>query len=216
MSSNPNDFDYGETLKAKSDQLNADDLIGGPITARITRATKGAMDQPLVLHLEGGHQPWKPCKTMRRLLAAATGSTSTSAVVGRFVTLYRDPTVKWAGKEEGGIRLSHMSGIDRTVRVRLAVSKGKKDTFEVRPLAEPRQEGQATASLDAVLDEAGLTVAHFDAWRRSEDKPPAADLSDDQRAKIAVWLAADASRLDPIRAMADTDTDTEQPEQGEE
>jgi hypothetical protein len=30
------DFDFGETLVAKSDQLNADDLVGGPITVQIT------------------------------------------------------------------------------------------------------------------------------------------------------------------------------------
>ena len=48
-------------IQAKSDQLNADDLIGGPITARITNVrVTGGDQQPVTVELDGGHKPWKP------------------------------------------------------------------------------------------------------------------------------------------------------------
>ena len=57
------DLDFAESLSAKSDQLNADNLAGGPITVQITGARVArSEDQPLSLRLSGGHMPWKPCK----------------------------------------------------------------------------------------------------------------------------------------------------------
>lgn len=196
------EFDYAESLRAKSNQLNADNLLGGAITVQITGAKQGdSEEQPLWLRLSGGHQPWKPCKTMRRLLAAAVGTTQSSALVGRWVTLYRDPTVTWAGNPEGGVRMSHLSGLDRPVEVRLQVSRGKKAPFKVLPLRadEQRQQGAPTADLDAVLADAGLSAAELDAYRLGAGKPPIADLTDDQRAALAVWLAvpANAAKVRP-------------------
>ena len=64
--SNDND-DITPLLAAKSDQLNADDLIAGPITVRVVSARiTGGMEQPVTVELDGGHRPWKPCKTTMR------------------------------------------------------------------------------------------------------------------------------------------------------
>ena len=132
------DFDFGETLTAKSDQLNADDLVGGPITVQITDAKRGdSPEQPLVLRLSGDHRPWKPCKTARRILAACVGSTNTGALIGRWVRLYRDPDVTWAGKAVGGIRVDGMSGIDRPVTIALALNKKAKAEHRITPLKPP-------------------------------------------------------------------------------
>jgi hypothetical protein len=132
--SNDSDFDFGETLVAKSDQLNADDLVGGPITVQITDAKRGdSPEQPLVLRLSGDHRPWKPCKTARRILAACVGSTNTGALIGRWVRLYRDPDVTWAGKAVGGIRVDGMSGIDRPVTIALALNKKSEGRTPHRP-----------------------------------------------------------------------------------
>jgi len=199
MSQQDQDFDFADTLRAKSNQLNADDLVGGPITAQIIGASHGEADQPLVLRLSGGHMPWKPCKTMRRLLAAAAGSTKSSAVVGRWVTLFRDPTVRWAGKEEGGIRMSAISGIDRPVTAHLQVTRGKRQAFTVEPFRQPTQQGAPTADLDRVLADLGITVADLDAYRASLDKPPIATATPEQRAAMASWLGnpANAAKVRP-------------------
>lgn len=98
-----------ETIKTKSDQLNADDLIGGPIDVLITGIKSGNREQPVIIAIEG-HQPFKPCKTVRRLLIKGWGDNGHDWV-GKSMTLYNDPAVKWAGVAIGGIRVSHMSHI---------------------------------------------------------------------------------------------------------
>ena len=55
---------------ATRDQLNADDLIGGPRTITVTRVSKmKEPDQPIAIYFEGdGGKPYKPGKSMRRVL----------------------------------------------------------------------------------------------------------------------------------------------------
>lgn len=120
------DDDVTPFLTAKSDQLNADDLVGGPITVRVISARiTGGTEQPVTVEIDGGHRPWKPCKTTMRVLAALWGS-APSAWVGRTIRLYRDPTVKYGGVEVGGIRISGMSHIDGPKKITLAASKKSK------------------------------------------------------------------------------------------
>ena len=54
--------------------------------------------------------------------------------VGRSLTLYRDPAVKWAGMEVGGIRISHMSHIDTDMVYAATVTKGKRAPIRIKPL----------------------------------------------------------------------------------
>lgn len=134
--------DLTNTIIAKSDQLNSDTLISGPITIKITAvsADTSSSEQPIVIRYEGDNsQPYKPCKSMRRLLVAVWGANG-AEYVGRSVTLYRDPTVKWGGLEVGGIRISHMSHIDKSVTIALTATRGNKKPVTVRPIETPRQE----------------------------------------------------------------------------
>jgi hypothetical protein len=125
------------TIIAKSDQLNADDMVAGPITVEITGvevAPNPNSEQPVILRLSGGFRPWKPCKTMRRVLVRAWGEDG-DVYVKRRLTLFRDDRVKWAGEAVGGIRISHMSDISGTIEISLANSKGKKGTHRITPLS---------------------------------------------------------------------------------
>ena len=72
---------------------------------------------------------------MRRVLAAAWG-TDASQWAGRRLTIYCDPEVRYAGKAVGGLRVSHVSHIDKPVTVALTVTRGKREPFTVQPLAE--------------------------------------------------------------------------------
>lgn len=148
--------DFSDTIIAKSDQLNADDLIGGPITVTLKKPAKVVGDQPMVLHYEGDKgKPFKPCKTMRRAIIMIWGKDGT-VWEGRSMTLYRDPDVLWAGKPEGGIRISHMSHITREIVLPLTVTRGKKAPFTVRPLASGGNESApkpAAAELPALTEE---------------------------------------------------------------
>lgn len=127
--------DMASTIIAKSDQLNADDLLGGPRTITITRvAVKEGGEQPVSIHYEGDEgKPWKPCKSMCRVLVNVWG-VDPQKYVGRALTLYRDPSVKWAGMEVGGIRISHMSDLGSEKQIPLTVTKGSKKMTTVQPL----------------------------------------------------------------------------------
>lgn len=132
--------DMSRYVEAKSDQLNADDLIGAPRTITITRVTGSDGDQPVSIHYEGDRgRPFKPCKTMRRVLLGVWGRNAAD-YVGRSMTLYRDDAVTFGGLNVGGIRISHMSHIDKKTVVVVMKTKGKKAGIEISPLvAEVRQ-----------------------------------------------------------------------------
>ena len=124
-----------EAIIPKSDQLNADDLIAGPMTITITEVNiRSGQEQPVAIHFEGDNgKPYKSCKSMNRVLVTAWGADA-KKYVGRSLTLYRDPTVKWAGMEVGGIRISHMSHIDSPLTMALTMTKQNKRPFTVKPL----------------------------------------------------------------------------------
>jgi hypothetical protein len=198
-------MDLTKYTQAKSDQLNADDLHGGPIVVRITAVReRGTPDQPVEIAIEG-HRPWRPCKASLRVLVAAWGADG-RAYVGRWVRLYRDPTAKWGGVEVGGIRIAAMSDIPRPLRLAIAESKQKRITVAIDVLTPPA--ASAAPDLATVLTGAGLTLQDLDAWRAGQNKPPAADLNDAQRAQLAGWLMADPARLEALRPVEPTPEDT--------
>ena len=125
------------SIEAKSDQLNADDLLAGPRTFTVEKVTAGSVEQPVEIHLvEFPGRPFKPSKTVRRILVAAWGAEAAN-YVGRRMTLYRDASVKFGGMDVGGIRVSHLSHIDRRMQLALTVTRGKRAPFVVEPLPEP-------------------------------------------------------------------------------
>lgn len=134
-------MDITETTAPKSDQQNFDDYVGGPKTVTITAVKAGSAEQPVEIHLtEFPGRPYKPSKSMRRVLVASWGSEA-SAYVGRRMTLYGDPTVKFGGIEVGGIKISHLSDIDKPLTLALTVKRGSRAPFVVQPLpTEPTKD----------------------------------------------------------------------------
>ena len=130
-------MDVSETTTPRSDQQNFDDYIGGPKTVTVSEVKKGNAEQPVEIHLtEYPGRPYKPAKSMRRVLVAAWGSDS-SAYTGRKMTLYGDPAVKFGGEAVGGIRIAALSHIDKPLTVSLTVTRGKRKPFTVQPLTPP-------------------------------------------------------------------------------
>lgn len=129
--------DMSRTIVPKSDQINADDLISGPITVTI-RGVKltGVAEQPTILDIGDGYRPYKPCKSMGRVLVFCWGKDG-NEWIGKSMTLYCDPSVKFAGDATGGIRISHISGIEKTTSVAITVSRGKRKPWVVEPLVIP-------------------------------------------------------------------------------
>ena len=127
-------MDIGDTIQAKSDQWNAADLLGGPITVTIAGVDVTGGDQPVTIHLhESPGKAYRPSKGMRRALVKLWGPRSAD-YAGRRLTLFNEPSVKWAGKAVGGIQISHASHIDAPVTFTLATAKGKLAPLTIQPL----------------------------------------------------------------------------------
>lgn len=187
-------------ITPKSDQLNADDLIGGPRTITVTKvyANQGSAEQPVSISFDGDNgKPYKPCKSMRRVLVHIWGSDARN-YVGRSMTLHCDPSVQFGGMKVGGIRISHMSHIDKEQTMALTATRAKRAPYTVHPLkAEPS--APTAADYESCRDQStfdALEKRRADAWKTM---PP----SD---AKNALKKAADAakSRLAAGAAAAQT------------
>lgn len=150
-------MDMTRTIEPRSDQLNADDLMAGPVTVTITGVTRGTPEQPVNVELaEYPGRPYRPAKSMRRVLVAAWGKDS-SVYAGRRLTLYRDPRVRFGREEVGGIRISHLSHITAPMTVMLTVTRGRRAPFTVQPLPDdetPREDHGGSATVVERIDAA--------------------------------------------------------------
>lgn len=193
--------DLRPTIIPKSDQLNAEQLLGGPITITVSdvRVTDSG-EQPVVVHYVGEDgRPFKPCKTMRKVLIHAWG-TDGRKWVGRSMTIYNDPSVKFGGDDVGGIRISHMTDIERDVKVSLTSTRGKKAKYEIKRLvfgSSPKKSSPKPAvTIDQVIS--GLNAANT-----AEELLAAAEqakhLNGDDKAKAG---AAYTARLHELKAAA--------------
>ena len=129
-------MDISETTIPKSDQQQYDDYLGGQKrTVTVTGVTKGSLEQPVNVELaEFPGRPFRPNKTMRRLLVLAWGTDST-AYIGRQLTLFGNPEVVFGGKAVGGVEIAAMSHIEKPLTVPLTVTRAKKKNFTVQPIA---------------------------------------------------------------------------------
>ena len=124
-----------DTIQPKVDQLTADHLVGRTLTIRVTGVHLPGGEQPCEIEYEGMNGlPFRPGKSMRRVLVHAWGSDVTK-YVGRSMRLYRDDDVQFGGLKVGGIRISHMSHLDGPLTLALTAKKGSKKAFKVLPLA---------------------------------------------------------------------------------
>ena len=131
--------DMTATIVAKSDQINAADLIGNPRTVTIREVRiKAGDDQPVTIMIEGDKKAFRPCKGVRRLLVRVWGPDA-SKYIGQSLTLFCDPSVTWAGKEEGGIRVSHMTGLNDKIIEFMRISRAATRPYEINPLRMDKQ-----------------------------------------------------------------------------
>lgn len=172
-------MNLSESIVPKSDQLNAEDLLAGPRTVTIERVTAGTSEQPVNVHLvETPGRPYRPSKTMRRVMVACWGPDA-AVYVGRRMTLYRDPAVKFGGMAVGGIKISHLSNIDKRTTLALTETRGKRAPHVVEPLPD------APAPTSAVDWQAEIKAC-----------------AGDQDALRVLWTRAKDARADPAVALA--------------
>jgi hypothetical protein len=146
------------TIEKKTDQLNYEDFLGG-VTRIVTIAgvKAGTKEQQYDIAIEGDARVWRPAVTVLKLLVAAWGDDATEWV-GRRAMLYGDPTVRFGSSVVGGIRVSHVSHIDKPVTASLTETRGKRKSHTVEPLPDvvpAPSEADVNASTD---------VAQLRAW----------------------------------------------------
>jgi hypothetical protein len=180
------------TIIPKSDQLNADDLLGGrTLTITITKVGIKMDEQPVSLNYEGDKgKPYKPGKSMRRVLVNCWGPDA-NVYVGRKLRLYCDPAVKFGGMEVGGIRISHMSHINSRVTMALTATKAQRRPFTVDPLVE--DDANPFAGLqEKAAEQAALGVEAYKAFWGTLAKAARDHLLPQHEALKAVAAQADA------------------------
>ena len=198
--------DMTATIMPRSDQLNSDDLIGGPRTITVTRVTgnEGNAEQPVNVFFEGDQgKPFRPCKSMRRVMVKVWGADA-SKYTGRSMTLFRDPKVKWGGMEVGGIRISHMTGLDKPEVMALTETRSSRKPYTVQPLKVAQKADKAKEGADALIARinagedvsSDATVQKQIAWLRT-NRPELA-------ASVDAAMAVEASDDDDPFASDDT------------
>lgn len=186
-------------IEAKSDQWNATDFVGGPRTFTIEGVNVSmGQDQPVSIKLQGEVKVWRCCKTTARLMVAAWGEDE-AAWSGKSATLFCEPTVRFGAQETGGIRISHMSHLDKPLKLALPVSRGKLTVFTVQPLKdapkraqrqtepEAMPEADAIAAINATTTLAELQTAFTDLFRNhraTADLPSVKQAKDDRKAAL--------------------------------
>lgn len=213
-------MDLTETIAPRSDQLNAEDLLSGPRTFTIREVRQGASaEQPVDVELvEFPGRPFKPSKTVRRLLVAGWGKES-DAYAGRRLTLYRDPTVRFGKDEVGGIRVSHMSHLESPLKLALTVKRGQRAQHVVEPLVDDRPAGIAGDGLNAIaagLADLGITDrgAMLAAVRRvvGRDLGSARDLTAEEGAAVLTWIGEQLQPEQPSSLPVD-EPDQQEPDE---
>ena len=178
-----------DTVIPKSDQLNADDLIGTSRTVTITNVSRGSLESPLNIDFAGSDgRPFKPCKSMRRLMIFAWGEDGQNWI-GRSMTLFTDPAVVYAGKAVGGIRISHMSNIAQALSVKLTATRGKKTEYRVEVLQQIEKPAYPADKFNANLPKMGeaITAGKMTTEQVINQCESSGSLTEEQRAEIRAF-----------------------------
>lgn len=187
-------MDVSAAIVAKSDQLNAIDLVGRDVTVTIVDVKPGPADQPvhIITDQYGPSRPWKPSKTALRDIVQAWG-TDSNVWVGRRLTLFNDPEVLWAGQPVGGIRIRAMSHIDKAFEAKHIITRGKTKKVMIQPLGDapvaPSNADDITRALNAI--DTATDVSKLDAIEKH-----AASLGIDQTPEIQSALIAKRGELE--------------------
>lgn len=132
-------MDITAALAPASDQLDAVELVNPRTFTIDTGSRLGKREGKTVaeIRLVDFDRVWRPSKGMLDVLAACWG-TDAKQWVGRRVTLYNDPEVMFGPNKVGGIRISHLSHIDRArkVPIRGSGGAGRKIPWPVEPLPD--------------------------------------------------------------------------------
>ena len=204
------EIDVSKAIQPRSDQQNADSLLSGPRTIRIRDIAFNpeAELQPLWIYFDGDeNKPWKPCRTATRCLVSIWGKDA-KKWIGLSCTIYCDADVTFSGVKTGGIRVSHMEGLDAPRTLMLTKTRGKKGATVIKPLVvekakqpeEPAAQPEPNAPTidkDALFSDARENAAlgkdGMRKWYVTKSKPEQAMLKEILEELQATAAQADAN-----------------------
>lgn len=198
-------IDLTPHTQAESDTIVAADLATGPKTILITNVIVISKDKKgIEIHYEGmDGKPYRPCKSMLRVLCELWETKNGEDFIGRGITLYREPNCLFKGEVTPGIRICAMSHIPKAVTVLVPEKRGKANKYEIAPLtpwppvaAAPEDRLSATLKNIAKASEEGLT----DAEGKLGDAERDGRLTSDQVKQIKTAIAARRAQLNPAAA----------------
>ncbi len=133
--------DISFAAQAKSNQLNAVDIMGCEPVITINHVDVRQGDQPVAIFFDGcNNRPWLPSKGMIRILMSGWGTESDNWI-GKSAKIFMNPKVIYAGKEVGGIQIKAMSDIKSSgMTCSLTISRQKREIFFVECLNMQRPE----------------------------------------------------------------------------
>lgn len=188
--------DLRPTTIPKSTQLNADQLIVGPMDITIVDVRLGSDEkQPVVVHYENeAGRPFLPCLTMRRVLMAAWGFDGRDWI-GKSLRVFHDPHVRFGGEDVGGVRISHMTDIPgQRIELKLTATKGKKVLYTINRMEPPSRGGP---TLEHVL-QLIATAANSDDMKAAKAAAQTLTGADD----IELALKAYKARVNALKTAA--------------
>lgn len=127
-------------VQIKSDRLNYEDFIAGDRTFTIEKIGKRndqGKDRLLIFFKEEPTKAYWPSLGMVKCLANAEGGWGDAPFaewIGRQIRLFGDPHAMYAGKELGGIRISHISHISSPYITKITERRGVRIDFNIDPL----------------------------------------------------------------------------------
>jgi len=214
-------IDLSQTIKSKTDQLNADDLKFSDMVIKIRDVKVVLGDpQPVKIYFDGDdNKPFKPCKQMREVMIEIWGQDG-SKYIGKRMKLFRDPKVSFSGMEVGGIRIKEMEGITSPKIAHIKVAKGRKQAFKVLPLVLKEEVKKVEApivsevvsvdindvefidTMQAIKDNYKLGQEHFTNWWIK--------FNDDMKARIKPMLTQEFwNECKKLRADFETNNEIE-------
>lgn len=191
-------MDLTATVETKTDQCNGEDFLpggrfGGPATFTVKGVSRGSAEQPVEIFFAEYDKPFRPCKTVRRILINAWGGDG-KEYTGRQMTLYCDPKVRFGSETVGGIRIAALSHIgDKPRQFALQVSRGQRKPFTVKPIATapelPIIDPDSARAFDLLIAEA----ADLDALKAIAGELRTMNLGDHKARLQAAWAAREAA-----------------------
>ena len=189
-------IDMSGVMIAKSDQINAPDLLDKPRTIKIANVRLTGKEQATEIAIVGDEKVYRPCKSMVRVMARAWGIDG-EKWIGQSATLYCDPKVRFGKDLPGGIRISHLSGLRSKLVICLQASKGVLKNYEIEPLQQ-RAQNPAAPIPSAAAETLSIDAGQPSGAASNEAADPAAEYAAGAMDKISA-----AETVDEIETIAE-------------